>query len=582
MINADHNLHVKIQAHQLGLLQEAVLVSQLIQAIAAGIYAFVLWDIVDLPTLKLWLTLTLATAFTRLALFYWQWNLPIERKLNSFKCYLVIGNFVCGLLWGASTIWFFPEQFEYQLFMLFMLGGIALGSSLTDTNYLPGYYAYLWTSLFQLVIGLLIVGEKIQIGMGVITIFFIGAISVFGRATSRTLYESIRLRFENDELVQRLEEKTLIAEKANASKSKFLATASHDLRQPLHTSSLLLDALRATLEKNSQYEILDKLVTSQDRLTTLFDALLDISNLDSGSVKLEFESVSVAQFYLSLVEENRPVAEKKGLELTFESGDFWIKTDPILITRIIGNLLSNAIRYTHNGSIRLTAKEEGNGQILLSVIDTGVGISKDHHQRIFHEFEQLNNSHRDYRLGLGLGLSIVKRLSDLLDHKVNLVSKEGQGSTFTIRCEKGAEPEQTAPANDLFEEPYFERTINILFVDDESSIREAMSLVLGNFNVNVMTAESTSQAINMLDDVTASLDVIIADFRLKDGETGFDVIDQVREFMHTEVPAIIITGEVDLESISASNRNRFAVAQKPISSAALMPLILNAVNDNNA
>ena len=577
MIITNKKLHLKTKAQQLGLLHKSVASTLLIVVVLTVIYALVLWGAVELESLKTWLIMALTLPILRLTLFYWQWKLLTEENTKTFRQFIFIGNLVSGLLWGLSTVWFLPEQLEYQLFMLFMLGGMALGASNSDAHYLPGYYAYIWSSLSLLAVALISVGDKIQIGIGATTILFIIAISIYGRASHKTAYESIKLRFENDDLVQKLEEKTLLAEKANASKSKFLATASHDLRQPLHTSVLLLDALRFTLDKDSQNEILNKLVRSHDHLSKLFDSLLDISNLDSGSVKVNLQAVSIAELYSSLEEDYRLAAQKKGLNFIVEPNNVSIKTDPILISRIIGNLLSNAIRYTPKGAITLGVIEDQN-QVYITVTDTGIGISKDHHQQIFNEFEQLNNSHRDYRLGLGLGLSIVKRLSDLLDHEITLDSTKGSGSTFSLRCQTEDSQQEPVQSNVALTDIDVKRSLTVLFVDDEKSVREAISLVLNNFDMNVITAESASEAIEHLARLKPSLDVIVADFRLKNGETGFDVIEKICEFVNADIPSIIVTGEVSLDQMKSAQRKSVVIVQKPISSAVLMPLILESVN----
>ncbi len=577
MIITNNNLHLKTKTQQLRLLHKSVASTLLIVIVLTSIYALVLWEAVDLKFLKIWLVLALILPIARLALFYWNWKLLTEENARTFRQFIFIGNLISGLLWGASTVWFFPEQLEYQLFMLFMLGGIALGASNSDANYLSGYYAYIWSSLSLLVVALILVGEEIQIGIGVTTILFMLAISIYGRASHKTTYESIKLRFENDDLVQKLEEKTLLAEKANTSKSKFLATASHDLRQPLHTSILLLDALRFTLDKDSQNEILNKLVRSHDHLSKLFDSLLDISNLDSGSVNVNSQAVSIPELYSSLEEEYSLAAQKKGLNFIVEPINGFIKTDPILISRIIGNLLSNAIRYTATGAITLGAIEDQN-QVLITVVDTGIGISNDHHQQIFNEFEQLNNGHRDYRLGLGLGLSIVKRLSDLLDHEITLDSTKGSGSTFSLRCQKEDSQQEFVQSTVALTDIDVKRRLTVLFVDDEKSVREAISLVLNNFDMNVITAESASEAIEHLASLKPSLDVIVADYRLKNGETGFDVIEKVCELMNADIPSIIVTGEANLDQMKPAQRKDVVIVQKPISSAVLMPLILERIN----
>jgi signal transduction histidine kinase/CheY-like chemotaxis protein len=576
-----NNTHIKTQAQQLYLLHKAVVPNLLIVLVVATIYAFVLWGTVDSTSLNVWLVLALALTIVRMILFQWRWKILTIENANTFKQFILIGNLISGLLWGLSTIWFFPDQLEYQLFMLFMLGGLALGASNSDVNYLAGYYAYVWSSLLPLVIALYLIGEKIQLGISVSTIFYIVAISIYGRAFHKNIYESIKLRFENDGLVQKLEEKTLIAEKANTSKSKFLATASHDLRQPLHSSGILLDALKFTLEKDSQIDILDKLVHSHDHLSALFDSLLDISNLDSGSVNVNIQSVSITKLYSSLWESYHFAAEEKGLLLNIDAIEGCIKTDPILMNRILGNLLSNAIRYTFKGSINLKAVREPNNQVLITVSDTGIGIANEYHQQVFDEFEQLNNSHRDHRLGLGLGLSIVKRLSDLLEHNIQLVSTEGSGTTFSLRCQKGHQEQQNMPVDSMSKNIEIERALTILFVDDERPIRDAIGLVLDNFDMHVITAESASDAIAKLKKTDISLDVIVTDYRLKDGETGLDVIDTVREFMNDNTLGIIVTGEINFHDIAPAQEKGYAVLHKPISSSALIPLLLESVNSKN-
>jgi signal transduction histidine kinase/ActR/RegA family two-component response regulator len=388
-----------------------------------------------------------------------------------------------------------------------------------------------------------------------------------GMAVIITLWGMQQIGVARKEILMRLmlEAEKERAEQANLAKSRFLAAASHDLRQPLHALGLFTAALSERLRSDEAPLLVDNIKRSVGALEGLLNALLDISKLDAGSVVPQFRDFSLAFLLAQLSSEYEPQARSKGLAWKCPSSDLVVHTDPALLETILRNLISNALRYTQRGAVRVECSREGD-TVCIAVIDTGIGIAAEHQQEIFAEFVQLHNPERDRGKGLGLGLAIVDRLVQLLDHRLELESTTVSGSTFRLLLPLG----QAVPANPVLPkaEPTDDATtlLTVLVIDDESEVREAMRTLLETWGYPVCAVGSLSEALASLQHAPGA---IIADYRLREERTGAEAIRTLRQTFGEDIPALIVTGDTAPERIRQARESGFAFLHKPVPPAKL-------------
>lgn len=407
--------------------------------------------------------------------------------------------------------------------------------------------------------------------------YLIGAVQFIwlNRNTCKTISESIRLRFENNDLITELEQKKQLAEQANELKTKFLASASHDLRQPLHTMNLFLELLGHETIKPEQRGYLDKVTASSESLTRMLNTLLDISKMDANTIEVRNEHFHLDGVVKTLVEEFMPLAAQKKLTIRTEGlTNAVVFSDRILVERVLRNLIDNAVKYTLRGEVMLAYRKNGEFYTLI-VSDTGPGIPESEQQKVFEEFYQLNNPQRDRRLGLGLGLSIVRRLCAILGTEIVLNSAESHGSkwSFNIPCgEVSLIDETPAKIQSLT------NALNILVIDDEVDILVGMADLLTTWGNTVETAQTIDNAVVLIQSGTFVPAVLICDYRLRDYKTGLDAIDVIRETLKDAIPAIVLTGDTTPEVVELCKRNRLPLLYKPIKPAKLLSALNNALN----
>ncbi len=359
------------------------------------------------------------------------------------------------------------------------------------------------------------------------------------------------------------------AEQANASKSRFLAAASHDLRQPLQSLGLYLSVLNRHLDNPKAVEISEKMRKSLDTMGELLDALLDISRLDSGSVVPELQDFRIDTMLDRIVTDNAQQAEEKGLDLTCDTTGWVVRSDAGLLERVIANLVTNAIRYTDSGSVRISCRREGD-RARISVTDTGVGIPEAALERVFDEYYQLDNPVRDRRKGLGLGLSIVRHIARLLELDLHVTSRVGEGSTFAVDVRLGElQPAETVAASST--EVGSKAEPLVLFVEDDPAVIDATAMLFEATGVSFHTATDGPSAV---DDVVAGLvpDLIVCDYRLP-GMNGVEVIRRVREVMGRNVPAVVMTGDTSARDIESAHLPLCTVLHKPVDTERLLGLV---------
>ncbi len=395
------------------------------------------------------------------------------------------------------------------------------------------------------------------------------------------------LEAHRDELEQRVSEATAdlaakkdLAERANQSKSRFFAAASHDLRQPLHALSLFVAALKARNHSPDTQPLIDNIEASTAAMELLFNALLDISRLDAGTIEPNRKHFPLQKMFDDLAHQFGAVAAEKQLKLRFRPCGATLYSDPLLIERILINLVTNAIRYTDDGGVLVACRRRGRA-VRISVFDTGRGIPPDQQESVFHEFVQLHNAARDRSKGLGLGLAIVARLGRLLGHPVSVRSRPAHGSVFSIDVPAGDAGLIVAPAP-ASAPGQVPADALVVLVDDETAILRGMAELFDNWNIDLVAAHSADEAVLWLDSLGRVPDVIVSDYRLPDDTDGIAVATRLRERYGRDIPAILVTGDTAPDTIQRIARAGFPLLHKPLRPAKLRALLTHLIQQARA
>ena len=388
---------------------------------------------------------------------------------------------------------------------------------------------------------------------------------LLARYTHRIVVANIVARRQQQSLVDKLKAQRDEIDKINRNKTRFLAATSHDLAQPLHAQGNFIAALRTRLTTTDQLELLDKIDASWRGIGELLDGLVDISRLDSGSVVVHRGPVDLGRLAATVVDEFAVAAREKSIDLTSDLEAIAAESDSALLARVLRNALSNAIKFTPPGGRVLVSLKSRDNRAVLTVDDDGVGIADDKQSEVFEEYVQLHNPERDRQKGLGLGLSIVRRLCAMLEIEMQLRSEPGVGTRISFVLEKSS---AEAGITELHSASLSSLRKSVLVVDDDSSVLESMSLLLSDWGCEVYTAVSTDEAVLLLQTLGLAPDVMIVDMRLRGERTGLQCVDRVRQLTGTAVPALIMTGNVDAvggEKIPDNTR----VLMKPVEAATL-------------
>ena len=384
-------------------------------------------------------------------------------------------------------------------------------------------------------------------------------LTVLARDAFRLFRESIEIRRQQVALNQQLQAALERAEEANQSKTRFLASASHDLRQPIHTLSLFGAALAMRPLDDRSREIARHMDIALQSLASEFDAILDISKLDAGVVQCERTTVDLRGVLDRLHEEFAPAARDKGLELSIECPrGCLVDVDEVLFERVVRNLLSNAVKYTDAGRVAVgVAKQDDHA--LLTVADTGRGIAPSEQARIYEEFYQIDNPERDRAKGLGLGLAIVKRLVQLMGIEMTMSSSPGRGTEFRLRVPRTSEPLRTPDVEGDVPESLAD--MHVLVVDDEVEVGLGMEALLTAMGCHAEITDSTAGAVRAAR--ASEPDIVVADFRLRGEDNGIKAVQSVRR-IYPEVPAILISGDIAPDRLRAAEEAGIELLHKPI------------------
>jgi PAS domain S-box-containing protein len=352
------------------------------------------------------------------------------------------------------------------------------------------------------------------------------------------------------------------AERADHAKTRFLAAASHDLRQPVQSMLLFMSVLKERLgHERAAAAALDAMDQSLDALRLLLDSLLDISRLDAGVIEPQPIDMPLTQLLDRMAAEYEPRAAALGLRFRIVRSTIAVRSDPALLERILRNLIENALRYTRKGGILVGCRGSGDRARII-VADTGIGIARERIDDIFEEFYQLGNPERDRSKGLGLGLAVVRRLSGLLDHTVQVRSRPGSGSIFSIELPLVRRPPQPAPRAPRATADELHGLV--LVIDDEALIRLGLKAMLESWGHTVVAAGSVGEALQRMEERHRPPDAILADYRLRDGETGIQAIRMIEARFGTRPPAAMITGDTAPERLAEARASGIQMLHKPV------------------
>jgi len=470
-------------------------------------------------------------------------------------------SLVNSLLWGTVPFFMFPENVTVLSISLLTHGGyIAAAVSVTASYDLKAFYAFVYPGTLLWVIGIIISGGNEFFGHAVLFGLYPFIMTVFAIRINNSFKEQILLRLENADLNSNLREQRDRAESAMQEKNRFLAAASHDLRQPVHAMGLFIASLEPYLSDKKPKLILGQIKQTSDNLGSLFHGLLDLSKLDANVVQNNPQHILLHPLLKTLSSEYQETAEQKHLTMKIDcSPTLSCYVDPSLLERILRNFISNSINYTQSGGISLSAYYTDNKQVTIQCKDTGKGIPANEQTKIFSEYHQLENPERDRKKGLGLGLAIVRRLSELMDVDVNLESEPGKGSTFSINLQAGdankvLSPQKTSGRHEAM-------NYKVIVIDDEEDILLGMKSLLQSWGCTVTTATTGDEAIVALD---AAPDMIIADFRLRNHESGLDSIERIRKHYRADILAVLITGDTAPERLQQAAHADVEVMHKPV------------------
>lgn len=531
--------------------------------IAAGIIASFAADSVEPIAWGSWLGATFLVLVARwivLGRLPLMVDVAIQRRVNIAIALSALNGFIHGF-----SLVFFPflSPFEQAVQSMLLLS-LCAGAVATTAGYLPLIAVYTTPVLLYLsyywVGAALVDDEPLPIYFVGFLILMFGAV-ILGLANDvfRSFQESFNIRRQQIRLNRQLQEALTEAETASQSKTRFLASASHDLRQPIHTLSLFSAALDMQEMSQGCRDITAHMKEAVHALATQMDVLLDISKLDANVVAVNSTEVEADALISRICREMQVIAAEKGLEFEYraDSGAV-INTDPVLLERILRNLIGNAIKYTDLGSVKVTGSVH-EGQLQIGIEDSGCGISAEDQALIFDEFFQVANPERDRKQGLGLGLAIVKRLIRLLHLDLQFSSVVGQGTCFTLLC---GEPIGAQSKIEMKTEGAFSwQGLSVLVVDDDPAICEAMTSVLEASHAEVTTANGTDQALERL--AGRAPDIAFVDFRLRGKDNGLHCIATLRKLV-PGLPAALISGDTGPDRLQEAASAGVMLLHKPL------------------
>jgi signal transduction histidine kinase len=495
----------------------------------------------------------------------------------------VIAATASGAVAGSAAYFFFrAPPLEWALMTMVLCawaaGGVAVSGAVP-----AAFYGLVTLFLAPLAVGWVASDMPLRWPVTGLLLFFLFYLIVYARDGAELVARALRVGFENEQLARELQRSEsearaarARAEDANLAKSRFLAAASHDLRQPLHSLALLLDHAVHTAREPRLTQTLQQAARSADSLHELFTGLLDLSRLDAGSVTPDKRPLSLGRLLERIGNDYRALAEGKGLRFDCAGSTAWALSDAVMLDRILRNLLDNAVKYTEAGRIAVELIESANN-LRITVRDTGIGIDAADRERIFEEYFQARNPARDRSHGIGLGLAIVRRLATLLGVSVDVESSPGRGSAFTLTLPRCEPPPGGASdrLDDAVATPDVLRGMVVVLIEDDAEVIGAMRTLLADWGCQVVVAGDGGEAIAQLGIQGIEPHAVLADWRLAGTENGLQAIERLRA-RHGDRPAAIVSAEIDPADIPRGDLESIDWLRKPLRAADLRRWLTDA------
>lgn len=516
----------------------------------------------------IWFALYTLTLVAMYVAFSWSRR---RRMAPRQRVWIMMAGFaVLGLMWGALVV--MAALSGGDLPVLALVATVVASISAAVMGFCgscwPVYVAFLLAAGGAVNAGFLLYDHSLAKTLVVFAALYVLSMLTFARSLERSALRLIELRFENRDLVAALQTQTVqaeaareLAEASNLDKSRFLAAASHDLRQPVHAIGLFLEALSNTDLNEKQRTIQRRAQSACDASGDMLGTLLDFSRIEAGVVKCEPRAFALQPVLAELAREYEPQAEAKRLHFRLRDTPLWVNADPSLTSLVVRNLISNAVRYTTRGGILIGCRMRG-GTVRIEVWDTGIGIDPEQHGHIFKEFVQIANAERNRAQGLGLGLAIVQKIVGVMGATLALRSKLGSGSVFALSLPCAAAASAPLEVEALARGPLSLVGLQVLVVEDEQELRDAMQQLLLSWGCRCKTAADLPTALTLIDDWTP--DVVITDYRLRDCVTGRDIVRTIRDRIRPDLPCIIVTGDTAPDRLVEATESGATLLYKPL------------------
>jgi len=531
------------------------------------------WKAFDHRLLLAWMAIFVVVGIARLALARaFKRAQPLPEDSGRWLRRSAMATGATGLLWGALgavAITLAPTDAIYPMWAACLVVLLTVLGAQTTAAHPWVYRAFLFCAFVPIITASIVLpGNSYSARLAAEILLFISAWLV-GLSGNRFMVDSIRMRYENVELLRDLERQKDELDRANAAKTRFLAAASHDLRQPMQALVLLVESLKERVRQPENQRLAEGIHATIESMSSLLNEILDISRLDAGTVSPQTASFPVASVLDRLRAGYTLAAARKDLALRVRDDDCIVKTDPVLLYRILVNLVENALRYTHEGGVLVACRRRADG-LWIEVWDTGVGIPADQHEAIFAEFHQLGNPHRDRERGFGLGLAIVQRTARLLGLELQLRSRVSRGTVFRLRVPYGAasevrRPEPATPVEAL-------EGCRVVVVEDDREIRTAMTLLLEGWRCEAHAVGDGRELDALLARLPEPPHVLVADYRLPGGEDGIEIVARVRA-RYPGIAGILLSGDVSPGVLRAAREAGIEMLHKPLRPARLRALL---------